>query len=319
MSGYPPKRPAAAASVVLRLYMVQDLSWESWGAGGCGAGLDLGTTKGLGLKAGGLSCTPMRGATTGLKVLMVSLVELVLRRMGGSVWAVDLSMTPWMGLRESPELGGVGPPPLPPPELWRCSSVSSTTSGACLAELWRSSSRNSFRAVFMVSSMSWRRWGEKWDSVLMTRAGSKRRDRGVAAHLCDGLWIQGFPAVVAVHIGEARILARRRGAADWGALHFLEGLVAADVVEATVASAAPAFRAVCRHVVVRTAHVPGAEVADEWRAELRGACMASVPMLGGMHHAVDLAGAGGGASRGWVGSFLMPAESKEGGREGLMT
>lgn len=144
--------------------MVQDLSWESWGAGGCGAGLDLGTTKGLGLKAGGLSCTPMRGATTGLKVLMVSLVELVLRRMGGSVLAVDLSMTPWMGLRESPELDGVGGPrPLPPPEVWRCSSVSSTTSGACLAELWRSSSRSSFRAVFMVSSMSWRKWREKCD------------------------------------------------------------------------------------------------------------------------------------------------------------
>lgn len=59
----------------------------------------------------------MRGATKGLKVLMVSLVELVLRRMGGSVLAVDLSMTPWMGLRESPELDGVGPPPLPPPEV----------------------------------------------------------------------------------------------------------------------------------------------------------------------------------------------------------
>lgn len=113
---------------------------------------------GLGLKAGGLSCTPMRGATTGLKVLMVSLEELVLRRMGGSVLAVDLSMTPWMGLRDSLELAGVGPPP--PPEVCRCSRVSSTTSGACLAELCRSSSRSSFRAVFMVSSMSCRRHRE---------------------------------------------------------------------------------------------------------------------------------------------------------------
>lgn len=153
----------------------------------------------------------------------------------------------------------------------------------------------------------------------MRRAGRKRRENRVAAHLCDGLWIQGFPTMVAVPISEASILARRRGAADWGALHFLEGLVATDVVQATVASAAPAFRAVCRHVVVSTPHVPGAEVADDWRAELRGASMSSVTMLGGMHHAVDLAGAGRGASGRWVGSFLMPAESKEGDREALMT
>lgn len=100
----------------------------------------------------------------------------------------------------------------------------------------------------------------------MRREGRKRRGNRVAAHLCNGLWIQGFPTVVAVDISEASILPRRRGAADWGALHFLEGLVAADVVQATVASAAAAFRAVCRHVVVSTAHVPGAEVADDWGA-----------------------------------------------------
>lgn len=141
-------------------YMVQDLSRGSWGAGGCEAWLDLGRTMGLGLKAGGLSCTPMRGATTGLKVLMVSLEELVLRRMGGSVLAVDLSMTPWIGLRDSLELAGVGPTPPLPPEVCRCSRVSSTTSGACLAELCRSSSRNSFRAVFIVSSISCRRQKE---------------------------------------------------------------------------------------------------------------------------------------------------------------
>lgn len=96
----------------------------------------------------------MRGATMGLKVLMASLDELVLRRMGGSVLAVDLSMTLWMGLSDSLELAGVGPPPLLLPEVCRCSRVSSTTSGACLAELCLSSSRSSFRAVFIVSSMS---------------------------------------------------------------------------------------------------------------------------------------------------------------------
>lgn len=153
----------------------------------------------------------------------------------------------------------------------------------------------------------------------MRREGRTRRDKGVAAHLCDGLWIQGFPTVVPVYVREACILARRRGAADRGALHFLEGLVSADVVQATVASAAPAFRAVCRHVVVSAAHVPGAEVADDWGASLWGASMSPVTMLGGMDHAVDLARAGRGPPGGWVGSFLMPAESKEGDREVLMT
>lgn len=163
-------------------YMVQDLSRESWGAGGCGAGLDLGRTTGLGLKAGGLSCTPMRGATTGLKVLMASLEELVLRRIGGSVLAVDLSITPWMGLRDSLELAGVGPPPLLL-EVCRCSRVSSTTSGACLAELWRSSSRNSFRAVFIVSSMSCRshreREREKREGVCERGVGLWKADNTV--------------------------------------------------------------------------------------------------------------------------------------------
>lgn len=117
--------------------------------------------------------------------------------------------------------------------------------------------------------------------------------------------------MVAVDIREAGVLARRRGAADRGALQFLEGLVAADVVQATMASAAAAFWAVRRHVVVSAAHVPGAEVADDRGAYLRGASMSSVTTLGGMDHAVDLAGAGRRASGGWLGSFLMPAESKE--------
>lgn len=148
--------------------------------------------------------------------------------------------------------------------------------------------------------------------------GRKRRDNGVAAHLGDGLWIQGFPPVVAVDIGEASVLARRRGAADRGALQLLEGLVAADVVQAAVAGPAAAFGAVCRHVVVSAAHVPGAEVADDRGAYLRGASVSPMTVLGGVHHAVDLAGAGGWASGGRLGSFLMPAESKEGDGEAFM-
>lgn len=122
--------------------------------------------------------------------------------------------------------------------------------------------------------------------------------------------------MVAVDVAEAGVLARRRGATDWGALHFLEGLVAADVVQAAVAGAAPAFGAVCGHVVVGAAHVPGAEVADDRGAQLWGA---PVAVLGGVYHAVDLAGAGGWASGGWVGSFLMPAGSKEEDGETLVT
>lgn len=132
-------------------HMVQDLSSGSCGgAGGCSAAPVLGnTTMGLGRRAGGLSCTPMRGATAGLKVLMVSLEELVLRRMGGSVM-VGRSRRPWSWLRDSVELAGVG-------AFFICSRVSSTTSGACFAELCRSSSFSSFRAVFIVSSMSYKK------------------------------------------------------------------------------------------------------------------------------------------------------------------
>lgn len=132
-------------------HMVQDLSSGSCGGGaGCCAAPALGiATMGLGRRAGGLSCTPMRGATAGLKVLMVSLEELVLRRMGGSV-AAGLNRRPWSWLRDSVELAGVG-------AFFICSRVSSTTSGACLAELCRSNSFSSFRAVFIVSSMSYRK------------------------------------------------------------------------------------------------------------------------------------------------------------------
>lgn len=144
---YVPRRPLSLSE---RLdHMVQDLSSGSCeGGAGCCAAPVLGTAfTGLGRRAGGLSCTPMRGATAGLKVLMVSLEELVLRRMADSPPA-GRSRRPCSWLRDSVELVGVG-------AFFICSRVSSTTSGACLAELWRSSSFSSFRAVFMVSSMSY--------------------------------------------------------------------------------------------------------------------------------------------------------------------
>lgn len=62
-------------------------------------------------------------------------------------------------------------------------------------------------------------------------------------------------------VGEAWVLARGGGAADRGALHLLQRLVAADVSQTAVASAAAAFRAVRQHVVATPQHVPGAEVA----------------------------------------------------------
>lgn len=46
------------------------------------------------------------------------------------------------------EVAGVG-------EFFTCSKVSSTTSGACFTVLCLSSSRSSFKAVFMVSSISY--------------------------------------------------------------------------------------------------------------------------------------------------------------------
>lgn len=128
------------------VYIVQDLSAGPWEEGeGPMLGFVFGRTIGFGLRAGGFSCTPILGATMGLKVLMVSLEELVLRRIWGSEL---LRTTLWRGLSDSMEVAGVG-------LFFTCSKVSNTTSGACLAELCRSSSRSSFSAVFIVSSMSW--------------------------------------------------------------------------------------------------------------------------------------------------------------------
>lgn len=127
-------------------YIVQDLSAGPWeGGAGPTVGFVFGRTAGFGRRAGGFSCTPILGATAGLKVLNVSLEELVLRRIWGSEL---LRATLCKGLSDSVEVAGVG-------EFFTCSKVSSTTSGACFAVLCLSSSRSSFKAVFIVSSISW--------------------------------------------------------------------------------------------------------------------------------------------------------------------
>lgn len=126
-------------------HIVQDLSVGPWeGGAGPMVGFVFGRTAGFGLRAGGFSCTPILGATIGLKVLIVSLEELVLRRIWGSEL---LRATLCKGLRDSVEVAGVG-------EFFTCSKVSRTTSGACFAVLCLSSSRSSFKAVFIVSSIS---------------------------------------------------------------------------------------------------------------------------------------------------------------------
>lgn len=95
-----------------------------------------------GLMGGGRSWAPARRADkAGLKVDIISEVELLLRRMAASGSRI---MMVWRGLPGS-EFTGF---------FMVVSRVSSTTSGACLPMFWRSSSRSSCRAVVMVFSMS---------------------------------------------------------------------------------------------------------------------------------------------------------------------
>lgn len=117
--------------------------------------------------------------------------------------------------------------------------------------------------------------------------------------------------VVVVAVGEARVLARGGGAADRGALHLLQRLVAADVSQTAVAGAAAALGAVDGRVAATPQHVPRAEVADDRGAHLGG--VSFVAMLGGMHHAVGVAGAGRRPPRRWFGSFPVPAGTEERG------
>lgn len=154
-------------------YIVQDLSAGPWEGGeGPMLGFVFGRTIGFGLRAGGFSCTPILGATMGLKVLMVSLEELVLRRIWGSEL---LKTTLWRGLSDSVEVAGVG-------LFFTCSKVSSTTSGACLAELCRSSSRSSFSAVFIVSSMSWVRAQREQHVICVATECQRSKGTGKEMH-----------------------------------------------------------------------------------------------------------------------------------------
>lgn len=96
-----------------------------------------------GLMGGGRSWAPTRRAErAGLKVVIISEVELLLRRMAASGSRI---MMVCRGLPGS-ELTG----------FFMGSKVSRTTSGACLTVFCRSSSRSSWRAVVMVFSMSWK-------------------------------------------------------------------------------------------------------------------------------------------------------------------
>lgn len=97
----------------------------------------------IGLMGGGRSWAPAKRAVrAGLKVVIISDVELLLRRMAASGSRI---MMVWRGLPGSEPTG-----------FFIGSKVSRTTSGACLTVFCRSSSRSSWRAVVMVFSMSWR-------------------------------------------------------------------------------------------------------------------------------------------------------------------
>lgn len=103
------------------------------------------TTGRTGRMGGGRSWAPARRADrAGLKVVIISVEELLLRRMAASGSRMTMVCR---GLAGSELMGPGG--------FFRGSRVSSTTSGACLTVFCLSSSRNSCRAVLMVFSMSW--------------------------------------------------------------------------------------------------------------------------------------------------------------------
>lgn len=62
-------------------------------------------------------------------------------------------------------------------------------------------------------------------------------------------------------IGEACVLARGGGAADWRASHLLQRFMAADVSQTAMACAPPPLWAVHGHVVACSQHVPWTVVA----------------------------------------------------------
>lgn len=142
----------------LENYMVPDFSEELLGntfSVGVRAGLPIPellllldrcwTIGRAGLTGGGLSWAPAKRAdSAGLKVVIISVLEELLLRMAASGSRI---MMVCRGLTGS-EFGVVRA------GFFIGSSVSSTTSGACLAVFCRSSSRNSLRAVLIVFSIS---------------------------------------------------------------------------------------------------------------------------------------------------------------------
>lgn len=102
------------------------------------------TTGRTGRIGGGRSWAPARRADrAGLKVVIISVEELLLRRMAASGSRMTMVCR---GLAGSELMGPGG--------FFRGSRVSSTTSGACLTVFCLSSSRSSCKAVLMVFSMS---------------------------------------------------------------------------------------------------------------------------------------------------------------------
>lgn len=116
--------------------------------------MTFGKTGGLGRRAGGRSVTPIRGEAMGLKVATGSLER---RDEGpGSGGRDGRGLMGLRGLGESEgldKLEGVEPDGHDG-LVFICSSVSSTRSGAAVFPFCLSISRNSFKAIFMVSSRS---------------------------------------------------------------------------------------------------------------------------------------------------------------------
>lgn len=162
-------------------HMVPDLSEELLGnifSVGVTAGLptpelllllDRCWTTGLtGRMGGGRSWAPARRADrAGLKVVIISVDELLLRRIAASG---SLMTMVCRGLAGSELMGPGG--------FFRGSRVSSTTSGACLTVFCLSSSRNSCRAVLMVFSMSWGTEKALVNTVSSKLLASSRPSRG---------------------------------------------------------------------------------------------------------------------------------------------
>lgn len=111
---------------------------------------------GLGRRAGGRSVTPMRGEAMGLKVATGSLERRDEGPGNGGRGGRGL-----MGLRGLGESDGLDKLEGVEPDgqdglLFTCSRVSSTRSGAAVLPFCLSSSRSSFKARLIVSSISWR-------------------------------------------------------------------------------------------------------------------------------------------------------------------